>query len=90
MKFGILVVSVFSLVICFAGCERVERAQDALNKAKELKADFRKKSDQAQKDMAGKVEDYKDRLRKKVGLESGTEGNGGGNPVRQDDREDRQ
>lgn len=86
MKSGVPMVPVLFLLICLAGCERVEQAKDTLNKAKELKSDFQKKSDEVHKDAADKAEGYRDRIEKKLGLKPGAEGNNRGDSDRQDER----
>lgn len=56
------------LLFASAACERADQAVDAYNRAKELKSEFQKKSEEIQKDLAEKTEGYKDRIRKKTGL----------------------
>jgi hypothetical protein len=87
MQYRVLPVAVILVFFCVAGCERVDQAIDTYKKAKELKSDFQKKSEEDQKGIADKAEDYKDRIRKRVGMETGREGKEGDSPYREDDRE---
>lgn len=84
VKHYLLPISIILVSACLAGCERVDQAVDTYKKAKELKSEFEKRSDEVQKDIKDKTEVYKDRIRKKVGL--ATDGQGKDGSDLQDDR----
>jgi hypothetical protein len=87
MKHCFFLVSTMLVFVAFTACERVDQAVDTYKKAKELKSDFQKKSDDAQKGIADKTEDFKDRIQEKVGLTPGGEGRDGDEPDRKDKRD---
>ncbi len=62
-------VSVIFLVICLSilGCERVDQAFEAVEKAKTLKGDIEKTANQVKKDLTGKAEEIKEKALKEVG-----------------------
>lgn len=67
-------------------CERADQAVETYKKAKDLKSEFQKQSEEVQKGIADRTEDYKDRIRKKVGLPSENSVQDGDNPDRKKDR----
>jgi hypothetical protein len=69
MKYHVTMAAVI-FVPFLAGCERVDQAIDTYKNVKDLKADFQKQSEDIRKGIAEKTEDYKDRIRKKVGMTS--------------------
>ena len=71
MTYHLLAAAIILLFALVTGCERVDQAVDTYKKAKELKSDFQKRSDEIEKGIAEKTEGYKDRIRERVGLTTG-------------------
>jgi hypothetical protein len=55
------------IVMLFSGtvaCEKVDKAFEAVDKAKNLKAEFEKKADEVKKDITGKAETFGENIKK--------------------------
>lgn len=87
MKFHALAVAIILAVSFLGGCERVDQAVDTYKKAKDLKSDFQKQSDEVKKGIEDKTEDYKDRIRKKVGFNTRDPGKDVDDPDHRDEKE---
>jgi hypothetical protein len=90
MRHTTLLIPIILISVCFSACERVDQAVNTYKKAKEMKSDFQTKSDEVQKRIAERSEDYKDRIRKKAGLATRGERKDSDDSVAQDDKEARE
>jgi Skp family chaperone for outer membrane proteins len=63
MNYAIIVASAL-LFFSTVACEKVDKAFEAVDKAKNLKAKFEKKADEVKKDITGKAEAFGEKVKK--------------------------
>jgi hypothetical protein len=59
----LMILIAVAVFLCAAACEKADKAFDAVDKAKNLKADLEKKAEEAQKGLTGAAEAYRDKVR---------------------------
>ena len=67
MKFILRCFMLIVIVMLFCGtmaCEKVDKAFEAVDKAKNLKVEFEKKADEVKKDITGKAEAFDEKVKK--------------------------
>lgn len=63
----VLLIAVVLLLFGTVACEKVDKAFDAVDKAKKLKTELEKTADEVKKDIVGKAEEVEKKVKKGVG-----------------------
>ena len=65
---NVLIIAVLVMVLNVIGCEQVDKAFEAVDKAQKLKTEMEKKASEVKKDITDKAEELNQQVRKETGI----------------------